>query len=63
VEDVLAAHAGKVEEYRGGKHGLLGFFVGQVMRATGGTANPELTKEIIGQRLTPSSDSGHFPGC
>jgi hypothetical protein len=42
----------KVEEYRAGRTGLLGFFVGQVMRETGGKANPELTKELIGQRLS-----------
>jgi glutaminyl-tRNA synthetase len=51
VEEVLAANPAKVEEYRGGKTGLLGFFVGQVMRATGGKANPELTKELIARRV------------
>jgi glutaminyl-tRNA synthetase len=50
VDQVLAAHPGKLEEYRGGKTGLLGFFIGQVMRETGGKANPELAKELIGRR-------------
>ncbi|KEF34911.1 glutamate--tRNA ligase [Deinococcus sp. RL] len=40
VAEVLAAHPDKVEAYRGGKAALLGFFTGQVMRATGGKADP-----------------------
>jgi glutaminyl-tRNA synthetase len=47
VDRVLAGNPGKVREYRGGKTGLLGFFVGQVMKETGGTANPGLAKELI----------------
>ena len=51
VEQVIAANAGKVAEYRGGKTGLIGFFVGQVMRATGGTANAERVRELLERRL------------
>lgn len=51
VAEVLAAHPGKVEEYRGGKTALLGFFVGQVMRATSGRANPQLVNELLRRRL------------
>jgi glutaminyl-tRNA synthetase len=51
VDQVLAAHPAKVEEYRGGKAGLLGFFIGQVMRETGGKANPELAKDLIESRV------------
>jgi glutaminyl-tRNA synthetase len=51
VEEVLAANAGKAQAYRGGKVGLLGFFVGQVMARTGGKANPELAKTLIRERL------------
>jgi glutaminyl-tRNA synthetase len=51
VDQVLAANPAKVAEYQAGKRGLLGFFVGEVMRATKGRANPELSKELIGQRL------------
>jgi glutaminyl-tRNA synthetase len=51
VDQVLAANPAKVAEYRAGKRGLLGFFVGEVMRATKGRANPELSKELLGQRL------------
>jgi glutaminyl-tRNA synthetase len=51
VDRVLAAHADKAEQYRAGKAGLLGFFVGQVMRETQGRANPELTQELVRSRL------------
>jgi glutaminyl-tRNA synthetase len=47
VQDVVARHPGKVEEYRGGRTGLLGFFVGQVMRNSAGRANPEMVREMI----------------
>ena len=40
VAEVLAANPDKVEAYRGGKVALMGFFTGQVMRATGGKAEP-----------------------
>jgi aspartyl-tRNA(Asn)/glutamyl-tRNA(Gln) amidotransferase subunit B len=51
VEQVLAANPGQVEAYRGGKEGLLGFFVGQVMKETGGRANPKLVNELIREKL------------
>jgi glutaminyl-tRNA synthetase len=51
VEDVVAAHPAKVAEYRAGKVGLLGFFVGQVMARSRGSANPELARRLILQRL------------
>lgn len=51
VQGVLAAHPAKVEEYRGGRTGLLGFFVGEVMRETRGRANPALAKDLIGKAL------------
>jgi len=51
VDRVLAAHAGQVEQYRAGKSGLLGFFVGQVMRETGGQANPGLVNDVLKSRL------------
>ncbi|MCD0171193.1 glutamine--tRNA ligase, partial [Deinococcus sp. 23YEL01] len=40
VAQVMAANPDKVEAYRGGRTALLGFFTGQVMRATGGKADP-----------------------
>ncbi|MCV4776901.1 hypothetical protein OFM21_29435, partial [Escherichia coli] len=52
LERVLAAHPDKVEAYRGGKTGLLGFFVGQVMRETGGRANPQTVQELVTRKLS-----------
>ena len=52
VDALLAAHPDKVEAYRGGKTGLLGFFVGQIMRETRGTASPELVQELVREKLT-----------
>lgn len=51
VEEVVAAAPDKVEAYRSGRTGLLGFFVGQVMRKTGGRANPEIVKRLLEERL------------
>lgn len=55
VDAVLAANAAKVAEYRGGKDKLFGFFVGQVMKATKGAANPALVNELLKQKLGASS--------
>jgi aspartyl-tRNA(Asn)/glutamyl-tRNA(Gln) amidotransferase subunit B len=51
VDAVLAANPDKVAEYKAGKEKLFGFFVGQVMKATGGKGNPALVNEVIRQRL------------
>ncbi len=51
VDDLLAREAGKAAEYRAGKTRLLGFFVGQVMKATGGKANPKLANALLRARL------------
>src|SRR5262249_32977801 len=51
VEAVLAANPGQVEAYRGGKEGLLGFFVGQVMKETGGKANPKVVNDLLREKL------------
>ncbi|MBM4265137.1 MAG: Asp-tRNA(Asn)/Glu-tRNA(Gln) amidotransferase subunit GatB [Deltaproteobacteria bacterium] len=59
VEEVLAANPDKVAEYRGGKDKLLGFFVGQIMKATGGKANPQAVNQILRARLgEPGTSSG-----
>ena len=52
IDQILAANADKVAEYRGGKDKLLGFFVGQVMKATGGKANPGLVNDALKRKLT-----------
>jgi aspartyl-tRNA(Asn)/glutamyl-tRNA(Gln) amidotransferase subunit B len=51
VDKVLAANPGQVEAYRSGKEGLLGFFVGQVMKETEGRANPKLVNELLRAKL------------
>jgi len=51
VDQVLAANPGQVESYRAGKEGLLGFFVGQVMKETEGRANPKLVNELLREKL------------
>jgi aspartyl-tRNA(Asn)/glutamyl-tRNA(Gln) amidotransferase subunit B len=51
VDAVLAAHADKVAEYRAGKEKLFGFFVGQVMKATQGKANPAVLNELMRKKL------------
>ncbi|MDR3441337.1 Asp-tRNA(Asn)/Glu-tRNA(Gln) amidotransferase subunit GatB [Telmatospirillum sp.] len=51
IDAVLAANGDKVEQYRSGKDKLFGFFVGQVMKATGGKANPALVNEILKKKL------------
>ncbi|MEO5972273.1 MAG: Asp-tRNA(Asn)/Glu-tRNA(Gln) amidotransferase GatCAB subunit B, partial [Sphingomicrobium sp.] len=51
VDAVLAANANKVAEYKGGKEALFGFFVGQVMKAMAGKANPKLVNERLRGKL------------
>jgi len=51
VDRVLAANPSQVEQYRSGKTGLIGYFVGAVMRETQGQANPAVVNEILGRKL------------
>lgn len=51
VDDVLAQSAQAVADYRGGKTKLFGFFVGQVMKASKGQANPEMVNQILQAKL------------
>jgi aspartyl-tRNA(Asn)/glutamyl-tRNA(Gln) amidotransferase subunit B len=51
IEAVMKVHADKVGEYRSGKDKLFGFFVGQVMKATQGKANPALVNELLRKKL------------
>jgi aspartyl-tRNA(Asn)/glutamyl-tRNA(Gln) amidotransferase subunit B len=51
IDKVMAEQAAKVAEYRSGKEKLFGYFVGQVMRATGGKANPALLNELLKKKL------------
>ena len=52
VARVLEANPGHVEAYRGGKEGLLGFFVGQVMKETQGKANARVVSELVRAKLS-----------
>ena len=52
IDEVLAKNADKVAEYRSGKDKLFGFFVGQVMKATQGKANPAAVNEILKGKLS-----------
>jgi aspartyl-tRNA(Asn)/glutamyl-tRNA(Gln) amidotransferase subunit B len=51
VAEVIAANPKQVEQYRAGKTTILGFFVGQVMKASKGQAKPELVNEILKKKL------------
>jgi aspartyl-tRNA(Asn)/glutamyl-tRNA(Gln) amidotransferase subunit B len=51
IDKVMAEQAEKVAEYRSGKDKLFGYFVGQVMRATGGKANPAMLNELLRKKL------------
>jgi len=51
VERILADNPGQVAAFRGGKEGLLGFFVGQVMKETRGQANPRVVSELVREKL------------
>jgi aspartyl-tRNA(Asn)/glutamyl-tRNA(Gln) amidotransferase subunit B len=51
IERILADNPDQVASYRGGKQGLLGFFVGQVMKETNGQANPKVVSELVRERL------------
>ena len=53
VDAVLAANADKVEQYRGGKEALFGFFVGQTMKAMQGKGNPGMVNAVLKARLGP----------
>ncbi|MBL6664527.1 MAG: Asp-tRNA(Asn)/Glu-tRNA(Gln) amidotransferase subunit GatB [Rickettsiales bacterium] len=52
IDEILANNNDKVEEYKAGKDKLFGFFVGQVMQATKGQANPQIVNQILKERLS-----------
>src|SRR6202049_1179138 len=51
IDEVLAANPKQVEQYRAGKKTMLGFFVGQVMKASKGQASPQMVNELLGKKL------------
>ena len=54
VDEVLASNPEQLEQYRAGKDKLFGFFVGQVMKASGGKANPQQVNELLKKKLDES---------
>jgi aspartyl-tRNA(Asn)/glutamyl-tRNA(Gln) amidotransferase subunit B len=52
IDRILSENEQQVEAYRGGKEGLLGFFVGQVMRETQGKANPKVVNDRLREKLS-----------
>ncbi|HHI93439.1 MAG TPA: Asp-tRNA(Asn)/Glu-tRNA(Gln) amidotransferase subunit GatB [Gammaproteobacteria bacterium] len=52
IDNIIANNPGQVEQYRSGKDKLFGFFVGQVMKATQGKANPQQVNELLRQKLS-----------
>jgi aspartyl-tRNA(Asn)/glutamyl-tRNA(Gln) amidotransferase subunit B len=55
IDEVLAANPRQLEQYRGGKTTMIGFFVGQVMKASKGQANPQLVNELLVKKLAAGS--------
>jgi aspartyl-tRNA(Asn)/glutamyl-tRNA(Gln) amidotransferase subunit B len=53
IDEVMAANPRQLAEYRSGKDKLFGFFVGQVMKVTGGKANPAQVNELLKRKLSP----------
>ena len=51
IDDIIAANPEQVEQYRGGKEKVFGFFVGQVMKASKGKANPQQVNKILKAKL------------
>jgi aspartyl-tRNA(Asn)/glutamyl-tRNA(Gln) amidotransferase subunit B len=51
IERIIHANPAQAEQYRGGKQGLLGFFVGQVMKETAGKADPRVVNERVREKL------------
>ena len=50
-DEIINANQDKVQQYQGGKEKLFGFFVGQVMKASKGSANPQTVNEILKAKL------------
>jgi aspartyl-tRNA(Asn)/glutamyl-tRNA(Gln) amidotransferase subunit B len=51
IDEVVAANPKQLEQYRAGKKTMIGFFVGQVMKASNGQANPQLVNELLAKKL------------
>jgi glutaminyl-tRNA synthetase len=51
IDEVMAKNPDNVEKYKAGNTKLFGFFVGQVLKATGGKANPQVVNDLVVQKL------------
>jgi aspartyl-tRNA(Asn)/glutamyl-tRNA(Gln) amidotransferase subunit B len=51
IEEVLSQNTAKVEEYKKGKKGLMGFFVGEVMKKSKGSADPKILNTLLAEKL------------
>jgi len=51
IDEIISNNQGNVEQYRNGRTNILGFFVGQVMKQTGGKANPKITNQLLSEKL------------
>jgi len=51
IDRIIAANPEQVQQYRAGKQKVLGFFVGQVMKATAGKASPQQVNELLKRKL------------
>jgi aspartyl-tRNA(Asn)/glutamyl-tRNA(Gln) amidotransferase subunit B len=51
IDELITANPKQVEHYRAGKKTMIGFFVGQVMKASKGQANPQVVNELLGKKL------------
>ena len=55
IDQVLAAQASAVADFRAGQGKALGFLIGQVMQASGGKANPKIIRELLAKKLNAAS--------
>jgi glutaminyl-tRNA synthetase len=51
IDEIIAKNPDNVEKFRAGNTKLLGFFVGQVLKSTGGKANPKVVNELVAEKL------------
>ena len=51
IDEILANNQGQVEQYKSGKQQVFGFFVGQIMKAMKGKANPKVVNEVLRRKL------------
>ena len=51
IDEIISGNPGQVEQYRAGNQKVLGWFVGQIMKATQGKANPGMVNQLLRQKL------------